>query len=291
MSAAEGLIEELSPRCTFPAAGTEAIAAVSGGADSLALLVLACEAGVEVTAVHVDHGLRPGSAEEADVVAAAARRFGAGFRAERVAVAEGPDLEQRARIARRAVLGQDAMTGHTEDDQAETLLINLMRGAGPAGLAAMAPGPTHPILAIRRSETAALCRAMGLAPVVDHSNLDPRFQRNRVRRELMPLLADISNRDPVPLLARTARRAREVQAGIEQLAADVDPTDTRALVDQPGAVVNEALRRWLVDDRGHPPSSAELERVLAVVRHEAVACELAGGRRVVRRAGMLRLES
>src|SRR5688572_2097535 len=95
---------DLLPRCRFPTAGTVVTCAVSGGADSLALLVLATAAGLDVTAVHVDHGLRPGSAGEADVVAAAAERFGAAFRAERVVVELGPNLEARARAARYAVL-------------------------------------------------------------------------------------------------------------------------------------------------------------------------------------------
>ncbi len=285
------LANTLLGRCHFPQPGTEVVAAVSGGADSLALLALAAEAGLSITAVHVDHGLRPGSTDEAAVVAVAADRFGARFRAEQVVVAPGPDLEQRAREARRSVLGPFAMTGHTADDQAETVLINLLRGAGPAGLAAMTPGHAHPILAVRRRETGRLCRELGLEPVVDPSNDDPRFVRNRIRHELLSLVADISHRDPVPLLNRTADRCRAVQADIAALADGVDPTDTRALVQHPPTVMAEALRRWLVDDRGHPPSSAELSRVLAVVRHEATACELSGHRRVSRHGGILRLST
>ncbi len=276
-------------RCTFPDPGSDVVAAVSGGADSLALLVLATEAELRVTAVHVDHGLRDGSAAEADVVADAARRFGADFRAERVVVIEGADLEQRSRLARRAVLGPDAMTGHTADDQAETLLINLIRGAALPGLAAMAPGPRHPILSLRRAETHELCRRYGLAPVADPSNADLRFVRNRIRREVIPLLADVSSRDPVPLLTRAAAGARQVQSDLELLAADIDPTDTRALSKAPVSLAIQSLRVWLTDDLDHPPSSAELFRVMAVVRHEVVACELSGGRRVSRSNGRLSL--
>lgn len=264
---------------------------MSGGADSLALLVLARAAGLDVTAVHVDHGLRPGSADEADVVAAAAGRFGAAFRAERVTITAGGSIEERARLARRAVLGPDALTGHTADDQAETLLVNLLRGAGPAGLAAMRPGPPHPLLGLRRAETVALCRQLGLQPVADPSNDDPRFVRNRIRHEVLPLLADVSGRDPVPLLARTADHTRAVTDDLDALAAALDPTDCRALRAAVPSVAVAALRRWLRDERGHPPSTAELARVVAVVHNRAVAAELAGGRRVSRSGGRLRLET
>ncbi len=311
---AERLIADLLARCTFPEPGArpdaggppadgsdvaspatgggadEVVAGVSGGADSLALLVLARAAGLRVTAVHVDHGLRPGSAGEADLVAAAAERFGADFRSERVVVEPGSDLEQRARDARLAILGPEAMTGHTADDQAETVLLNLLRGAGPPGLAAMTPGHRHPILALRRSETEALCRAVGLDPVLDPSNHDPRFRRNRVRHELLPLMGDIAERDPVPLLARTADLARAARDHVEREAAGLDPTDTAAVARAPAPVAQAALRRWLVDERGHPPSAAELDRVMAVVRHEVVACQVSGGRRIARRHGVLRIE-
>lgn len=283
----DGLLE----RCHFPDVGTQVVCAVSGGADSLTLLALACRAGLEVEAVHVDHGLRPGSADEAKVVQAAAERFGAGFRSETVTVEPGSDLEQRARTARRSVLGPDAMTGHTADDQAETMLINLLRGAGLSGLGAMQPGFRHPILELRRSETVEVCRWLELDPVMDPSNHDPRFVRNRIRAEVLPLLADVSGRDPVPLLTRSAHHARRVAADMESLAASLDPTDCKALAAAPLSLAHVALRRWLTDGFGHPPSTADVDRVMAVARQEAVACEISGGRRVARTSNRLRLES
>ncbi len=284
------LVEALLGRCQFPEAGTPVVCAVSGGPDSLALLVLACKAGLSVKAVHVDHGLRPGSAAEAEVVRAAADRFGARFRAEEVKLKPGSDLEQRARLARKTVLGPDAMTGHTADDQAETVLINLLRGTGPAGLGAMQPGHRHPILALRRAETHLLCRILGLVPVDDPTNSDKRFVRNRIRAEVLPLLADISGRDPVPLLNRSADHSRKVATDLAGAAQVVDPLDCKQLAVVPASLAHQALRHWLTNDIGHPPSSADVERIMTVVRHEAVACEISGGRRIARTDNRLRCE-
>jgi len=234
---APSLLSELLPRCTFPPPGKALPCAVSGGADSLALLLLAAAAGCDVTAIHVDHGLRPGSAAEAGVVEAAAARVGARFESRRVTVAPGPNLEARARAARFAVLPPDVATGHTMDDQAETILVNLLRGAGADGLAGMAPGPRHPLLGLRRHETHALCAATGLVPVCDASNDDPAFVRNRVRHELLPLCSAVAGRDLVPVLARQAAVLRDEAALLESLSADAlpDPADARAVAAAPRA--------------------------------------------------------
>jgi tRNA(Ile)-lysidine synthase len=261
---------------------------VSGGADSLALLVLAGSAGCRVTAVHVDHGLRPESSGEAEVVAAAAARFGAQFRAERAPVEPGPNLEARARHARFAALPSDVLTGHTADDQAETVLLNLLRGAGLDGLAGMGPG-RHPIIGLRRAETRALCDELGLTPVRDPSNDDVLFRRNRVRHELLPLLDDVAQRDVAALLARQADLLRDDAALLEALAEAIDPTDARALAAAPLPLARRAVRTWLRGE--HPPPAAAVERVLAVARGDAVATDVGEGRRVARTGQRLRLEA
>jgi tRNA(Ile)-lysidine synthase len=285
-----GLAARLLERCTFPPAGTPVDCAVSGGADSLALLVLAVEAGCPATAIHVDHGLRPGSADEADVVRAVAERVGARFRAERAVVALGPNLEARARAARYAVLPARVLTGHTADDQAETVLLNLLRGAGLDGLAGMAP-ERRPLLGLRRGETRALCAALGLAWLEDPSNVDPAHRRNRVRAEVLPLLAAVVDRDVVPVLARQASILRDEAQLLDALAAEVDVTDAGGLAAAPVALARRAVRRWLAEGQAHPPDLATVERVLAVARAEVRATEVGGGRRVVRSAGGLRLEA
>lgn len=262
---------------------------MSGGADSSALLVLAVGAGLRVTAVHVDHGLRPGSAHEADVVRATAERFGAAFRAERVELADGPNLEERAREARLAVLPPDVLTGHTADDQAETVLLNLLRGAGTRGISAMRPGHRRPLLALRRSDTEALCAAYEVQLVHDPSNRDPRHLRNRVRHELLPLMNELASRDLTPLLTRQADLARDESDLLDALAAVLDPTDARALAAAPAPLARRALRQWL--GTTHPPDAATVERVLAVARGESVATEVGAGRRVERSRQRLSLVS
>ena len=262
--------------------------AVSGGPDSLALLLLAATAGCVVTAVHVDHGLREGSAAEGEVVRDAARRVGAGFRAERVVVAPGPNLEARARAARYGVLPADVLTGHTADDQAETVLINLIRGAGLDGVAGMRKGPTKPILAMRRSETRALCDWLGVHVVDDPSNSDRRFVRNRIRAEVIPLLNDIAGRDVAALVARTADVVGDDVSLLDELAAAIDPTDAKALTAADPRLAQRALRAWLRAG-GHPPDLATVNRVLAVAQGTTRACELAGGFRLERRHQRLRI--
>lgn len=281
---------DLLDRCRFPPPGTDITCAVSGGADSLSLLVLAVAAGCRVEAVHVDHGLRPGSSGEAEKVAQVAAALGAGFRAERVVVEPGPNLEARARTARYSVLPAGVATGHTADDQAETMLINLMRGAGLDGLAAMEPGPRHPILGLRRHETRELCRSEGLEPIEDPTNTDPAYVRNRVRHEVIPLLNEIAGRDVADVLARQAAILRAEAAALDELGARVDPTDARAVAAAPVAVARRALRQWLSHGQPHPPSSAAVARVLEVATGAASSTDVGGGRRVARTARRLRIQ-
>lgn len=280
--------DELLARCTFPPPGTVLPCAFSGGADSTTLIWLARAAGCVPVAHHVDHGLRDTSAGEAEHARSIADGFGIEFRLHTVELAPGPNLEARARDARFRALPPGSATGHTADDQAETLLLRLLRGAGTTGLAAMAPGATHPILGLRRAETAALCAELGVTPVTDPTNVSAEPWRNRVRHELVPLAADIARRDVVPILARTAELLRDDDVFLDELAARIDPTDARAVAAAPPVLARRALRRWLTE-AGYPPDRAAIERVLAVARGDATACELVGGRRVERRDQRFRI--
>jgi tRNA(Ile)-lysidine synthase len=274
-------LDQLLPRCTFPPPGTRADCAFSGGPDSTALVALAVRAGLDVVAHHVDHGLRPESATEAGQAGELAERLGVPLVLHTVEVGLGANLEARARDARYQALPPHVMTGHTADDQAETVLLRLLRGTGGAGMAAIAPGRRHPILALRRAETLALSEALGLTAVCDPSNDSPAIARNRVRNELLPLANQIAGRDVVPLLARTAGLLRDDEQLLTELSGTIDPTDAKALVAAPPVLARRAIRRWLTVE-GYPPDVATVERVMAVARGEATACELAGGRRLER---------
>jgi tRNA(Ile)-lysidine synthase len=180
------------------------------------------------------------------------------------------------------------MTGHTLDDQAETVLLNLLRGAGADGLAAMRSGPTKPLLALRRADTAAVCADLGLDPVVDPTNADVALRRNAVRAQVLPLLDGVAGRDVAPLLSRTAALLADDAELLAALAADLDPTDAAALAAAPPALARRAVRAWLTG--AYPPDAATVERVLGVARGEARGTEVGGRRRVRRTAGRLRLE-
>jgi tRNA(Ile)-lysidine synthase len=279
----------LLARCAFPPQGRALACAVSGGPDSLALMVLAVAAGCDVTAYHVDHGLRVGSADEADVVRRNAQSVGAGFVALRVEVAEGANLEARARAARFSALPPDVATGHTADDQAETVLLNLVRGAGADGLVGMRIGPRHPILRLRRAETERLVESLRLEVVRDPTNRDRAFRRNRIRNEVLPLLCEISSRDVAAVISRQCELFEDEVALLDALALAIDATDAKQLAAAPVALARRSVRSWLrrLGGSSLPPDSAAVERVLSVARGDALACEVAGGVRISRHRGRL----
>ncbi len=217
-------------------AGSLVLVACSGGADSLALAAAAAfvapRAGLRAGAVVADHGWRPSSGAEARAAADAGERLGlAPVRVVRVAAPDagsgGP--EAVARRGRYAALEQVAaqegaaavLLGHTLDDQAETVLLGLARGSGARSLAGMPVrrGPyRRPLLGLSRAVTHEACAALGLEPVVDPSNADPRYARARVRAAL-EVLQDALGPGLVAALARSADQLREDADALDAAAA------------------------------------------------------------------------
>ncbi len=272
------LARELLARTRFPVVA-HLHCAVSGGADSLALLLLASMTTTPTTAWHVDHSLRAGSHHEFATVRDVAAALGIEARSCTVTVEPGANLEARARAARYGALPTGVLTGHTADDQAETVLINLLRGSGTAGLAAMRHDQ-RPLLGLRRTETQRLCAEVGVTALHDPMNDDNSFQRVRVRTELLPQLNEIARRDMVDVLVRQADMLRADDDLLNELAATIDISDAHALANAPVALARRAVRRWLANPL--PPDSATVERVLAVARGEMPGCDIGEGRQVRR---------
>jgi tRNA(Ile)-lysidine synthase len=236
-------------RRRWPARGERVLVAVSGGADSTALLLALEELkrvgllDVELTTAHLNHGLRGASAEEdARFAASLARSHGFEFVSAsadvgRLVNESGDNLEQAARRARYEFLSEAArragaravLTGHTLDDQAETVLLRLLRGSGSEGLGGMRPEREleeggevllrRPLLEwARRADTEGYCRERGVEFRADEMNEDERFSRVRVRRHLLPLLETFNPR-AAESLARAAGLQREESSALEGFAA------------------------------------------------------------------------
>jgi tRNA(Ile)-lysidine synthase len=308
------------------APGAHVVAAVSGGADSTALLLalhtLARNGCPALTAAHLHHGLRGRAADaEARFVRALCRTLGVRCVVGRAAVRararrRGESIEMAARAARYAFLKRTAhrvgathvATGHTRDDQAETVLLKLARGAGPEGLSGIAPCTVlsgkpgsedmrliRPLLDVSRAEVEAFLRARGQDWCEDASNASRDHLRNRVRHDVLPLLETALNPAVRDALARTADILRAENAWLDAQARRVCPPGgtltVRDLAAQPAALRRRVVRLWL-GARGVDPDRIDFETVARIERLAATArgtrsVDLPGGWSVRRRYGRL----
>ncbi|ACA58654.1 tRNA lysidine(34) synthetase TilS [Candidatus Desulforudis audaxviator] len=288
--------------------GMGVLVGVSGGPDSVALLDvlygLRAVLGISITVAHLNHRLRGAEAEaDARYVRKLAEKFGLPciveecdvptFRkAERLSIqtaARELRYEFFARAARETGARRVAL-GHHADDQAETILHHFLRGTGPAGLAGIAPVRglfIRPLLGIRRREIEAYCRARGLDPRLDPSNLDPVYTRNRLRAELLPLLETEYNPNLVTALLRLGEICRAENDYMEEQTETIfrrsaAPTDGCVRLDAdrvaalPPAIGRRMIRRAWSELAGDPGALDfdHVERVLELARAAA------GGKRL-----------
>ena len=320
----------------LPESNASIILAVSGGADSTALLLAVDELikheQLSVTPViaHLNHGLREESKDDAQWVKKLAKDFGydvtVGTRAVKESVSKRKvNLEQAARDARYDFLAKAAarkdskyvLTGHTQDDQAETVVMRLLRGSAAEGLSGSSPVRpiaegsevqlVRPLLSwARRSETENYCRFKGVEFRSDSMNEDQSFSRVRVRKQLMPLMQSFNNRI-VETLSRTANLLGEDASALSSQANQLiesatDPNnsetatpalDVKVLANAPAAVRRRALREWILRARGNlrrleTVHLLGVEKLLEGDRGGRVA-ELPGGMTVARKGGKLEL--
>jgi len=309
-----------------PVRGETLLVALSGGPDSVALLdalaLLRRPRGFRLAAAHLDHGLRPGSDTDAAFCRALCERLGVPLRAGGAdvrgrAARERGGIEQAARRERYAFLRRVAaqeqasaiVVAHTRDDQAETLLLRLLRGAGTTGLGGMRArrGPLlRPLLGVSREEVLAHLRARFLPWLEDPTNADPAHRRNRVRHELLPYLESRFNPRVRAVLARAASlladEAAHVRSEAEELLRRIARHEQGAVVlrraglaQAPAAVARVAIRQALRRAGGLSRVGAvHVERVLRLARQAAPAgrrLTLPGHREAVFTRDHVRLET
>jgi tRNA(Ile)-lysidine synthase len=285
-------VERTLRRYTMLTGGETVVVGVSGGADSVALLLalvtLASMWRLSLSVLYVDHGLRPDSSADGDFVRLIGARLGVPVVVSNVRVGRG-SVEAAARAVRYAALEAAAdragasrvALGHTSDDQAETVLMRLLEGAGVRGLAGIPPVRgriIRPLIDARHRDAVAALQAAGLPWIEDPSNTDRKFFRNRVRHELLPLLGAAYEPAIVTRLTAVARAARRSVDALEETAArELDRLADRsagalmlsraALAALPPAVAAEVLRRAAASFGNRAPLRAwgyrGLRRVLA----------------------------
>ncbi|MFW2387490.1 MAG: tRNA lysidine(34) synthetase TilS [Polyangiales bacterium] len=291
-------------------AGTEVLVACSGGPDSTALLHvlhhLRRELGVTLCAASIDHGIRPESRSEVDGVAGFANTLGVPFESARIEVpTQGASIQGRARDLRYQALreiagarGSSAIAvGHTQDDQAETVLARMLRGSGMRGLSGIearrSDGVIRPLIDCRRSDVHAYAIEHDLPFVDDPSNHQRAFERVRIRHEVLPvLLAE----DPrlVEHIAALADEAAELNAYLDAQLPDlpapgVRTCSTDSLTRLAAPLRVRWLRVWIKQETGLTPSRPHLDELgrLLTGRGEVL---LGSGWSVCRQGGGLSLE-
>jgi tRNA(Ile)-lysidine synthase len=289
------LIDSALTRIRLPP--TPFTVALSGGADSATLALLSLEHRSGIDAVHIDHGL-PGSPLLRESAIAIAAELGMELGIVTVDVGGGPSPEEQARTARYRELDRwsgTVLTGHTRDDNAETILINLIRGTGATGLGGIPylrpPHTYRPMLDVSRDETREIATLAGLPFRDDPMNSDLSLGRNRVRHVVIPALRAMNPR-VVDALARAASAVSADAALLDGMVEHVDTSSGVAaglLLTLPRPLADRVLGR-LITSTGISLTEDRLTRAWSVVAGVAERQDLADGASIVRRRALVVIE-
>ena len=307
------LVDRFDPEFLALPRATPAVVALSGGLDSCCLLHLLRHAGfTQLTACHLDHSLRPCSASDAGFVQNLCNHLGVPLLSERIDVADlarsrKVSVETAGRTARHALFHRAAgesgtpliLLAHHADDQVETLLAHLLRGAGPRGLAAMRPSqPLHngharilirrPMLQIWRAELETLAREESIPFRNDPTNSDPGPTRNRIRLRLLPLLEDLLGCSLRKRLLHTAQLFRAEDELLDSLlppaGAELSVQLLRTL---PLALQRRTIHRWLSENVPGETGFETVENVRSLLQSRRARVNLPAGHHARRTAGKL----
>ncbi len=287
-------------------AGRPVLVMLSGGADSSCLLDVALRLEADVSALHVNYGLRPESGADEAHCSEICERLGVPLIVERVdlpARSGAGNLLSQAREARYALAERHAIgdfaAGHTASDQAETLVYRLATSPGRRALLGMAPRRgrlVRPLLGVTAEEARAYCRARGLEWVEDRSNADPRFARSRVRHEVLPVLLSL-NPTAERTIADTSRLLRDEAEVLDRAVDDALERTGKGSVSlvelgaQPRALARLVIRRLaeIATAESRSLSADDADAVLALAdRGGSAALDLGGGLRALVEYGVLR---
>jgi tRNA(Ile)-lysidine synthase len=298
--------------------GEPLLVMLSGGGDSVALLDVAHRLGADVSALHVNYGLREGASEDEAFVERLCEQLGVPLAVERVQLGSGGNLQERARDARyalaEALTAGDYAAAHTASDQAETILYRLAVSPGSRALHGMSPRRgrlVRPLLAVTREEVREYLRARGLEWREDPSNADRRFARARVRHDVIEALRELSP-GAERTIAETARQLRDEAEVLERVVDEAlrelgggPAILLPALLEHPPAVRRLVLRALAERAAGgaavpagasggetsfgpRPLSARDVDEILALGERGSKSLDLGGGLRAVSEYGTLR---
>lgn len=246
--------------------------AVSGGADSVALMCIVYHLGRTASVHHVNHGIRDASNDEAKIVQELAENFQFDFFLYETTIGF-QNMEENARQARQDFLPEDVLTAHSFEDKVETVIMNFMRGATSKGFS---PMTDKPLINITANELDSIVVYYDVSPCVDSTNFTQEHVRNRVRHELIPLMTDISGTNIAKPIIRNSQIALEESEYLDQIASKIDITQCKTAKTENIVILRRATRMWIEENISHKYSEVNITNLVSVVQGETLGTQIAG---------------